>query len=263
MHTPLCGHATGNPIEYAREAAMRGLDLITFTCHIPMANDGFGGRNIRMRMGEMDIYFALVEEARKEAAEFGVKVLTGIEAEIFPSEQIMRDMDSILADYPFHYVLGSMHHHTPIFQEWLRQHKLDNDFKKTDAYFRVLTDGVRSGRYDSIAHPDVIRLYGTIDHFDPEEHEEVIRKFLEAAFEEDVCLELNTSGLNKGTYQMHPDPMILKWAQEQGCKLTIGSDSHSPTSVGQHFTTVIPILKALDFRYLHYFEDRKRIPIRI
>ena len=36
------------------------------------------------------------------------------------------------------------------------------------------------------------------------------------------------SGLNKGVYEVHPDPIILKWAQEMGCKLTIGSDSHRP-----------------------------------
>lgn len=262
MHTPLCGHAVGEPIEYVREAAKRRMDLVTFTCHIPMNNGGFGGRNIRMHLRELDTYFAIVAEAAKFGEDHGVRVLTGIEAEIFPSEQIMREMDSVLRDHAFHFVLGSMHHHTAIFQEWMRQHKLDTDFKKIDAYFRVMTDGVRSGRYDSIAHPDVIRIYGTVNDFVPEEHEEVIKKFLEAAVEEDVCIEVNTSGLSKGVYEVHPDPKILRWARELGCKLTLGSDSHHPESVGQHFDQVLPMLQGLGFSGINYFENRKRRSVK-
>ena len=261
MHTPLCGHAIGEPVEYVREAAKRALDIITFTCHIPMNNSGFGGRNIRMDKRELETYFAMPALATKVGEDYGVRVLTGIEAEIFPSEQIMREMDQVLNDYSFHFVLGSMHHHTAIFQEWLYRHKLDNDFKKIDAYFRVLTDGVRSRRYDSIAHPDVIRIYGTVGDFEPIEHEEVIRKFLEAAVEEDVCIEVNTSGLSKGVYKLHPDPLILRWAHELGCKLTIGSDSHEPQNVARHYDSVIPLLRSIGFEKLHYFENRSRIAI--
>lgn len=263
MHTPLCGHAIGEPVEYVREAAKRALDLITFTCHIPMANIGFGGSNIRMRQKDLDLYFAMVRAAAKVGEDYGVRVLAGIEAEIFPSEEIMREMDAVIADHDFHFVLGSMHHHTAIFQEWLRVHKLDTDFKKIDAYFRVLIDGVHSRRYDSIAHPDVIRIYGTVDDFEPFEHEEVIRRFLLSTVEEDICIEVNTSGLSKGVYEVHPDPIILRWAHEMGCKLTIGSDSHRPESVAQHFESVVPLLSSIGFDKLHYFEGRERVAIDI
>ena len=92
MHTPLCGHAVGDPVEYVREAAKRAMDLVTFTCHIPMDNIGFGGRNIRMAYEDLSTYFKIVDEARKVGEDFGVRVLTGIEAEVFPSFQIMKQM---------------------------------------------------------------------------------------------------------------------------------------------------------------------------
>ena len=41
MHTPLCGHAYGEPEEYVDQAASIGISLITFTCHIPMDGDGY------------------------------------------------------------------------------------------------------------------------------------------------------------------------------------------------------------------------------
>ena len=44
-------------------------------------------------------------------------------------------------------------------------------------------------------------------------------------------------------------------------KLTIGSDSHHPLSVGQHFDTVLPLLYEKGFRDLFYHRQRKRIRI--
>ena len=42
-HTPLCGHATGEPEEYAAMAELRGLKGIIFTCHAPLPG-GFSAR---------------------------------------------------------------------------------------------------------------------------------------------------------------------------------------------------------------------------
>ncbi|NRA27354.1 MAG: histidinol-phosphatase [Opitutales bacterium] len=260
MHTPLCGHALGHTAEYVREAAKRRFDLVTFTCHIPMRDVGFGDGAIRMGMKDLDQYFRLVDEGRKVGEEFGVEVLTGIEAEVFPSESIMKEQDKILGDYPFEFVLGSLHHHTDIFQKWLRKHSIDSDFERIDSYFRILADAVRTGRYDSMAHPDVIRIYGTVTEMDPLEHKEVIISFLRAAAEEDVCIEVNTSGLRKGVYTVHPDPFILEWAKELGVKLTMGSDSHTPDTVGYHFHDVAKQLAGMGFESLYYHKNRVQVP---
>ena len=112
-----------------------------------------------------------------------------------------------------------------------------------------------------MSHPDVIRTYGVVSEFKPAEHEEVIRDFLQAVVDEDICMEVNTSGLTKGDFEVHPDPLILDWASEMGVKLTIGSDSHRPHSVGQFFDTIQPMLRARGFKDLHYFRGRKRIRI--
>ena len=82
-----------------------------------------------------------------------------------------------------------------------------------------------------------------------------------ALVEEDVCMEVNTSGLTKGAFEVHPDPLILDWASEVGVKLTIGSDSHQPNTVGRFFETVQPMLLEKGFKDLHYFRGRKRVRI--
>jgi histidinol phosphatase-like PHP family hydrolase len=65
----------------------------------------------------------------------------------------------------------------------------------------------------------------------------------------------------KGDFEVHPDPLILDWASEMGVKLTIGSDSHRPHSVGQFFETIQPMLRDKGFKDLHYFRGRKRLRI--
>lgn len=261
MHTPLCGHAFGLPLEYARFAKSKGFDLITFTCHIPMEWEAFGQTGIRMKRNQLDDYIEMVNSAAKEMKPEGLEVLCGIEAEVFPNEDHMEPMDEILEAYPWDFVLGSLHSHCRSYLEWLKTHKVKKDDVITDCYFRHLIDGVQSGRYDSMSHPDVIRTYGVVSDFIPENHEEVIREFLTAIVEQDICMEVNTSGLNKGAYAVHPDPLILDWASELGVKLTMGSDSHRPDSIGQHFDWIQPLLYKKGFSDLHYFRGRKRIRI--
>ena len=258
MHTPLCGHAVGDPIEYAMIARERGIDLITITCHIPMEWSAFGQEGIRMQRGQVKDYIALVQAAAEAAGPLGVEVLCGIEAEVFPDEAQLEPMDEVLAAHQWDFVLGSLHAQCQSYLRWLSEHKVKTDAIRIDSYFRHLIDGVQSGRYDSMSHPDVIRTYGVVREFNPAEHEEVIREFLQAVVEQDICMEVNTSGLTKGDHEVHPDPLILDWAAEMGVKLTIGSDSHRPETVGQFFEWVQPMLREKGFRDLHYFRGRKR-----
>lgn len=258
MHTPLCGHAIGDPIDYAQAASFEGIDLITFTCHSPMEWSAFGQEGTRMRLEDLDLYRNLIAETAKQAESLGVEVLCGIEAEVFPDETHMESMDEILKSYEWDFVLGSLHAHCASYLQWLGEHKMESDAMRTDSYFRHLRDGVQSGRYDSMAHPDVIRTYGVVQKFNPAEHEAVIRDFLQALVDEEVCMEINTSGLTKGDFEVHPDPLILDWAAEMGVKLTIGSDSHRPQSVGQYFNSIQPMLREKGFTDLHYYRGRKQ-----
>lgn len=258
MHTPLCGHAIGEPIEYARHAVEKGIDVITFTCHIPMEWEEFGQAGTRMRRDQIEHYREMVHEAAKEASSLGVDVLCGIEAEVFPDEMHMQSMDKILDAYEWDFVLGSLHAHCRGYINWLKDHKILDNNERINHYFRHLREGVFSGRYDSMSHPDVIRTYGVVREFKPAEHEAVIRDFLQALVDQGICMEVNTSGLIKGDFEVHPDPLILDWASELGVKLTIGSDSHQPDTVGRFFDTVQPMLLKKGFKNLYFFRGRKR-----
>ena len=216
MHTALCGHAVGAPLEYALTALDLGIDLITITCHIPMEWEAFGQAGIRMPLSDLDRYIALVEDTAEKAQAFGVEVLCGIEEEVSRIWDIWRAWMQ-----PWPGIIGILFwvlcmRNVRVYLIWLKANQVKTDAGKIDCYFRHLIDGVQSGRYDSMSHPDVIRTYGVVDAFDPSEHESVIREFLQALVESDVCMEVNTSGLNKGDFEVHPDPLILDWAVETG-----------------------------------------------
>lgn len=258
MHTFLCGHAVGSPTDYVRAAAERGIGMVTFTCHAPMENEEiFRGRGIRMTMAELPEYRDLVAEAAHFGREIGVEVRYGIEGEYYQDERKLRGLWDLLETEPFDFVLGSLHHQLPGMKAWLLDQGGPDEI--ATAYFHLVAKALRTKRYDSIAHPDLIRIYGTVPPFEPETQEGPIRAMLEAAVESDTCLEVNTSGLIKQLYQLHPAPSILRWAAEIGVKLTLGSDSHHPDHVGQHFPEVIALLKDCGFTSVHHFKGRKRI----
>ena len=64
MHTPLCKHAYGQPIAYARNGMRRGLKGIIMTCHSPMP-DGFSS-TVRMDPEEFPEYVALVRDSAEQ-----------------------------------------------------------------------------------------------------------------------------------------------------------------------------------------------------
>ena len=264
MHTPLCGHAIGDPIDYVEAAAARGISLITFTCHIPMKDSAFAQEGIRMREADLPHYRALVQEAREHGREIGVEVLYGIEAEIYPDPSVMREMEKLLEAEAFDFVLGSLHHMLPAFRSWMKTQGMNTDEKRVTAYFDCLAEGAASGRYHSLSHPDVIRIYGTLEEmFDPRTHEAAITRFLDAVAAAGTCLEINTSGLIKGDYVVHPDPLIMEWALERKIPFTIGSDAHAPNMVGQHFEETIAEFKERGLDKLHYFRAGQRVAVEI
>jgi histidinol-phosphatase (PHP family) len=258
MHTPLCGHASGHPLQYVEQAAKVGLQRITFTCHIPMRFAGFGQDGIRMRRDQLPLYREIVAQARDHGESLGVEVLCGIEAEIHPHQPFMEEMDAILQTEPFDFVLGSLHHMLPAFRDWLNEQGHHSDETIIEAYFNCIGQAALSGRYHSLAHPDVIRVYNTLKGpFLPENHKEAIHRFLERVREAGICLEINTSGRIKGDYIAHPDPLIADWALGMEIPFTIGSDSHTPERVGDGFAETLNTLQSLGLREVLGFKQGK------
>jgi histidinol-phosphatase (PHP family) len=248
MHTPLCRHAVGEPAEYVAAAADAGVDEICFTCHCPMPE--WFDQWPRMRREELPEYVAMVRAVQGGGP---VSVRLGIEGDYFPgTEAYVREM---LAEYPFDFVLGSVHILNPQYQERLAGLSRP---ERVDLYYRELAAAAATGLFDSISHPDLVKLQA---RFDPRDHEPAIRGALAAIRGAGICMEINTSGLRRPVAEIYPSDTIVRWAVEEDVPFTYGSDAHDPRDVGAAWEEVRRRLLELGVSHLHRFEARRRIPV--
>ena len=78
-HTPLCRHAEGWPVDYARVAVERGLGELGFADHNPMPEKFDDWRMLR---DELPRYLEAVEEARAQFPQLRIKL--GLECDFIP-----------------------------------------------------------------------------------------------------------------------------------------------------------------------------------
>lgn len=254
MHTPLCKHAEGHPIEYMEHGVARGLVGITMTCHSPMP-DGFSSR-VRMSPDQFGEYCALVEEAAAAAPE-GFEVRLGLESDFFPGmEEWLRALHD-KAD--FHYILGSVHWHIA---EYMDAFWHGDPFAFQQQYFDHLAESAETGLFDSLAHPDLVKNASPVD-WDFARILPFIEKALDRIAKTGVAMELNTSGVNKSYSEMNPGPEMLALMAERNIPVVIGSDSHIPTRVGDGFDFALDALTAAGYTSVSVFRNRRRYDLPI
>ena len=254
MHTPLCKHAWGEPEEYAQQALKAGLKGIIFTCHCPMP-DGFWP-TVRMSESEFDTYVGLVQRAA-DAFKGKLDIRLGIESEYFPGhEEYIRNLHQRAE---FHYVLGAVHWQAKEYLNKFETGTIEN-FRRT--YFDHLAKSAESGLYDCLAHPDLVKNYHP-DSWCFAIVKNSVATALDRIAATGVAMELNTSGLNKSYSEMNPGNEMLRMMAERKIPIVVGSDSHRPIRVGEHFVTALNNLTEAGFEKVSYFLNRQRIDLKI
>jgi len=80
MHTPLCGHAHGEPAEYVERAIQVGLSEIGFSDHAPLV--AYQDSRYTMRDDQLNDYHRMIEAVQKKYPAFIIKL--GLEADYIP-----------------------------------------------------------------------------------------------------------------------------------------------------------------------------------
>ncbi|MEE9260745.1 MAG: histidinol-phosphatase HisJ [Candidatus Scalindua sediminis] len=257
VHTKLCGHATGEMVDYVREAIRGGLDEIGFSDHLPMK----GGKedNLTMTLDELPNYVDEVMSLRKSFPEIQIKL--GIEADYVPgNESYIKD---ILAGYSFDYVIGSVHY----IGTWAFDHpeKLDEwDKKEVDLvykeYFELLRKSARTSLFDIIGHCDLVKKFG---HRPSTGLSKELNDTAQVFKEHKVALEINTSGLRKPVNEIYPSYETLRLYQKYGIPIVFGSDAHAPRDVGRDFDKAISLAKQAGYKEFVTFESRKKVAYKL
>lgn len=254
MHTPLCKHAEGHPIEYMEQGLAMGLAGVIFTCHSPMP-DGFSSR-VRMTPEQFDDYVALVQSAADAAPE-GFTVRLGMESDFFPGMEAW--LTELHERAEFHYILGSVHWHIG---EYLDQFWKGDDDAFIAQYFEHLAESAETGLFDSLAHPDLIKNANpTTWNF--AKVQPILARSLDRIAATGVAMEINTSGLQKNFSEFNPGPEMLTMMAERGIPLVLGSDSHTPKRVADNFILALELAEAAGYKAVSIFERRQRLEIPI
>ncbi|NNE91231.1 MAG: histidinol-phosphatase [Verrucomicrobiales bacterium] len=254
MHTPLCKHAVGEPLDYVKQGVKVGLKGVIFTCHSPMP-DRFSHR-VRMEPAQFYDYVQMVDHARRNAPD-GFEVRLGMESDWFPG------MESWLTELhdseDFHYLLGSVHWHIPEYLDAFWSGDVPS-FRRQ--YFDHLAESAESGLFDCLSHPDLVKN-ASPDDWDFEEMRDDIARALDRIAKTGVAMELNTSGQHKGVPENNPGPEMLTMIHERNIPVVLGSDSHQPGRVGETFLNSLDQLAGIGFETVSVFKNRTRSDISI
>lgn len=171
---------------------------------------------------------------------------------------------NLLEAHDFDYVVGSVH--------FLREHSLDTDDHSVwgsgrsaeeiwREYFTTLGEAARSGLFDILAHPDLVKVWGPT-HPERPLPEGDLRSYYELAIdgiaESGVAIEVSTAGLRKRAQEIYPAPAFLAMCLEAGAPVALSSDAHRPEDVGADYDQALELLESVGVGELCVFERRER-----
>jgi len=182
----------------------------------------------------------------------------GIEADFVPGGEDR--MASLLEARDFDYVIGSVHFlrdeavDMEDYSVWGKSHSPEEIWKR---YFETLGEAARSGLFDVLAHPDLVKVWGA-DRPLPEGD---LRSYYDLAMdgiaESQIAVEVSTAGLRKPVGEMYPAPAFLQMCREAGAPVALSSDAHRPEDVGADYKQALELLVASGVQELCVFERRE------
>ena len=253
IHTAMSGDAEGKLNECIRIAHLRGLAEIGVSDHFHPKEPQYS-----MRYDKLPEYVEKVQLLR-ETNDFPVKL--GIEVDFIRGLQ--SEIRKITREEPFDYVIGSVHfingwgfdnpEYISKYQEW-------DIAELYETYFNLVQQCARSGLFDIIGHPDIIKKFG----YRPEvDMTNVFLNTIEVIKECKVCVEVNTRGLMMPCREIYPSKEFLGICCDNEIPITLGSDAHKPEDVGRDFDHALELIREVGYENIAKFTCRKRELVEI
>jgi histidinol-phosphatase (PHP family) len=255
VHTPLCRHAEGWPVEFASKAVEIGLVEIGFSDHNPMAA---AFDDWRMLREELPRYLESVEQARSAFPSLPIRL--GLEMDYLPKAEAWWEELRTLA--PWDYWIGSVHYlpdGTEVdHPKYINRHRDTDPESIWSVYWRAYEECIRSGWFHFVGHPDLPKKFGYRPKGD-------LRRFYEPAIQAlvdtGVAYEINTAGLRKDCRELYPARDFVELARDAGVPALINSDAHAVSELGAGFREAVELLKDCGYQETLRFERGR--PLRV
>ena len=217
-HLARCMHAVGTEREYVESAIQAGFDVLGISDHVAWPFPGGYVSRVRMPMREMDQYVQTVLDLKKEYKN-DIKLLLGFETEYMPA--MFRELMETVDQYPLDYMILGQHYFDA---EGAGDYVGDpfSDVEMLKLYIRQTLEGLDTGRFLYLAHPDLPNFRG-----DAEVYREEMEYLCREVKKRDIPIEFNLLGFAEQRWY----PRMAFWdiVKEVGNHVIFGYDAHQPS----------------------------------
>jgi histidinol-phosphatase (PHP family) len=189
----------------------------------------------------------------------------GIEADFVPGTEDR--MAELLEARDWDYVVGSVHFlgnealDHPDYDIWERNASRPD--RVWERYFEWLGEAARSGLFDILAHPDLVKMWGGRRPQPEGDLRRFYERAMEGIVESGIAVEVSTAGLRKPVGELYPATPFLEMLVDAGCPITLSSDAHLPEQIGFGYDQALEVLAQHGVTELCVFEKRGRRMERI
>jgi histidinol-phosphatase (PHP family) len=231
---------------YVDKAVERGIDEIGFSEHVYYFEQTRSLWSVPYQVERCRYDIEPYVDAVVEAKRRGWPVKLGLEVDYQPDRE--GETAELLAPYPWDYLIGSIH--------FLDGFAIDSEPSLVDEvgaddawsrYYAALRRAAESGLFDTLAHPDLVKMFGPELDWD---------WTAVAGALDGVCLEVSSAGLHKRHGKLYPNPALLAAARTNGTSITLASDAHVPSDVGRDLDRAIEHARAAGYETVTVFEQR-------
>jgi histidinol-phosphatase (PHP family) len=240
-------HTVETAERFVEQASERGIDEIGFTEHVYYFEQTRHlwsmPYHLERCVYDIEPYVDAVVEAKRR----GHPVKLGIEVDYEPGRE--DETAEALAPYPWDYVLGSIH--------FLDGLGIDADPSLVGSvgpeaawgrYYETLGSAARSGLFDSLAHPDLVKFHGDEIEWDWD---------AVAGTLDGVAVEVSSAGLHKPHGKLYPNQGLLQATRARSIPITLASDAHVPQNVGRDLDRAVEHARAAGYETLTVFDGRR------
>lgn len=244
-HTYLCKHAIGVPTDYAKVACSNNFTALGFSDHCPYPDNTWIG--MHMELDQQELYKNMVQEAKDNS---NIPIYFGYECEWHKSFYSWYN-DKLIYENKAEYLIFGPH--------WVKlgsEYVYVSDFTEKSTFIKYVDltiEGMNSGLYAYIAHPDLFLESTTnITPF----YLDLCKKIIQAAIDIKMPLEINGNGCTKTQITRNGKleyryPVKKFWllAKEMGADIIIASDAHDPTLLVSNLDLADKFARELNIDY--------------
>ena len=250
MHSSVSFDASGTPLQMCQAALDGGLREICFTDHYDFNSDPEG----QHYLFSLEDYSAAYDDLEVP----GLQVRRGVEFGMTTWNR--PQLQQLLDQRHFDFVLGSVHFVDgvdPYEERFWQGRSVEQSFhrflERTLECVRVQDD------FDVLGHLTYVckSVYNPSHagvNFD--DFRDLTDEILKILVSKGKGMEINTSGVDRAGTFLPSAPFLHRFKELGGEIVTVGSDAHDPSRVGQYVPEALEIFKDI-FGYVCTFADRK------